>query len=135
MKEVVILRAVSGSGKSTFAELLCAGRKDAVICCADDYFMVDGEYKFDVTKLKSAHTECYRKFLLAAQNENINLIVVANTNTAPSEFKIYEETAKLLDIRVFHVVIENRHGSNDVHNVPSEAKERQRNKLSQSIQL
>ena len=53
MKKLYIVRGLPGSGKSTFAEALVGS--DFLVCEADKYFMVDGEYKFDGSKLKDAH--------------------------------------------------------------------------------
>ncbi len=52
-KVLYIVRGIPGSGKSTFAKQLVGA--DFLVCEADKYFMVDGEYKFDATKLKQAH--------------------------------------------------------------------------------
>ena len=49
MKELILLRGLPGSGKSTFAEVIGGFR-----CEADMYFMEDGEYKFDITRIEKA---------------------------------------------------------------------------------
>lgn len=71
------MRGYPGSGKSTKAKEL-AERFDAVICSADDYFMKDGNYKFNVSKLKDAHQQCQDKALNAI-NSGKN-VIVDNTN-------------------------------------------------------
>ena len=53
MKQLILLRGLPGSGKSTFANLL-----GGIHVEADQYFMQDGEYKFDASKLKQAHNWC-----------------------------------------------------------------------------
>ena len=48
MKKILyLLRGVPGSGKSTVAQNIGGTHFET-----DKYFMVDGEYKFDPTKLK-----------------------------------------------------------------------------------
>lgn len=135
-KEVIILRSVSGAGKSTFANLLARAYDKPVICEADQFFVnEDGEYNFDVAKLGDAHAWCRQTFVNALQNSNVDGIVVANTNTSEKEFRFYESTAKELNIPVFFVVLENRHGNKDIHGVPLETLERQENKLKESLKF
>ena len=132
MKSVIIIRGVSGSGKSTFAHLLT---EEDTICCADDFFVNPfGEYIFDPKKLKAAHEYCKGKFLGLCM-ANAEKIVVANTNTSEWEFEEYEATAKKFGYYVFHVVLENRHGNKDIHGVPTEVKEKQKERLKNSLKL
>ena len=49
---MIILRGVAGSGKSTLAQALAEKYEDSVICSADDFFMLDGEWVFILVKLK-----------------------------------------------------------------------------------
>jgi predicted kinase len=113
-RELIVLRGSAGSGKSTFAELL-----GGVICCADDYFMIDGEYKFDATKLRQAHDSCRHKFEHAVFT-GAPRVVIANTNTQAWEFEPYKAFAESHGYRVFVIVVENRHGGTNVHGVPDE---------------
>lgn len=83
--KVTILSGVPGSGKSTIAAKL---REEAIVCSADDFFMVNGEYKFDITKLADAHGACLRKFVHAIQAGYVH-IVVDNTNTTSEEIIPY----------------------------------------------
>ena len=82
---VVILRGPSGSGKSTFVKNNLA---DGVICSADDYMYVDGEYVWEAKKLHYAHTSCMNKFEDALKSSH-PLVVVDNTNIKISEMKFY----------------------------------------------
>ena len=88
--KVYILRGVSGSGKSTEAMRLASNNKD-IICSADDYFMKNGEYKFDPSKLGEAHGECLAKFR-ALVKAGAETIIVDNTNTQWWEIRPYYET-------------------------------------------
>jgi len=55
--KVTILRGPSGSGKTTFRR----GQQSSAIS-ADDFFMVNGEYVFDPSKLGEAHAHCFQVF-------------------------------------------------------------------------
>ena len=135
-KNVIILRGVSGSGKSTFASMLARYNPGAVIVTADDYFTDSfGHYNFDLTKLGAAHSQCFRRFNDALYNPSVNTIIVANTNTTLKDCEPYAVAAESYGAKIAYVVLENRHGNSDVHDVPSEVKERQRHNLKSSIQL
>jgi len=86
--KVVLLRGLSGSGKSTYANKLALETPNTVICTADDYFMKDGVYKFDRNKLGEAHQACYQKFFVEI-TKGTDLIIVANTNTTTKELVNY----------------------------------------------
>jgi predicted kinase len=134
-KQIILLRSVSGAGKSTFAKLLTS-RIGWVSVCADDYFTdADGNYNFDATKLSNAHAECKVNFMEALAESTVEGIVVANTNTTPAECKFYEQEAKKVGATVFHIVMENRHGNSNVHNVPVNVLERQEANIRNSLQL
>jgi len=116
MKNVIILRGVSGAGKSTVATLF----GNAAIVCADDYFTgSDGVYRFDADQLPHAHAQCQTRFVHALNNPDVDTVVVANTNIFPAHFAFYEDKAREVNARVFHLVIENRHGNQNTHNVPA----------------
>ena len=136
MKTVLILRGVSGSGKTTFAETLAALNPDAVeICTADDFFYdAQGNYNFDPKLLGHAHRQCQERFEHSLEHGTASLIIVANTNTKPSDFAFYVNAAKGRAI-VTSIVLENRHGNNDVHSVPKEVKANQKINLLNTIQL
>ncbi len=132
-KNIIILRGVSGSGKSTAATLFGGNVK---ICCADDFYISpDGEYNFVPSRISEAHEYCRDAFTEALKNEDIDTVVVANTNSRESEFSFYDEKAKEIGANVFYFVIENRHGNTDIHNVPIDAKSRQLNNIINSLKL
>lgn len=133
IKNLIILRGVSGSGKTTFAKNLLPS--DTIICCADDYFIDEnGEYYFDASKLSEAHSFCRNKFIHAIKWRCPN-IAIANTNAKEEEFAFYVKLAKEECYRVYSIVLENRHCSNDVHGVPENVKARQEEKIKNSLQL
>lgn len=127
-----ICHGTSGCGKSTLAEALT--QHGGIICCADDGFMIDGNYVFDINKLGYCHRQCQEKFAKAI-SEQQSPIVVANTNTTPRDWKFYDETAKASGYLVFHLVIENRHNGTDIHNVPASTLQKQEQNIRNNLKL
>lgn len=119
---LILVRGVSGAGKSTFAELF---GKEAFIISADMYFedVTTGKYEFDPSRLKHAHEFCQRGAEVGMREEA--LVVVANTFTQEWEMEPYYALAKKYGYRVFSVIVENRHGGTSVHDVPAESVKKQ----------
>lgn len=120
-KEVVIMRGISGAGKSTFIK---KNYPKAVICSADNFFVnKDGVYSFDPKKIKEAHQFCQKTFLDSLKNSS-PLVVVDNTNTQLWEFKTYIDVAKehQYKISVIRIVIDPKKAAErNRHGVPEEA--------------
>ena len=115
-KSLILVRGIPGSGKTTFAEML-AKSLHAQVFSADDYFLVDGQYKFNATKLGEAHTLCVQNTEDAMWGQE-PIIFVANTFTTPREMKVYFDIAAKYGYDVFSIIIENRHGNANIHSVP-----------------
>jgi predicted kinase len=126
MKKITLLRGIPGGGKSTTAKMLFG--ENVPFLEADQYFMIDGEYKFDVTKLSSAHKDCQSR-TEQLMIEDVDHIVVANTFTQEWEMKPYYELAEKYGYMVFSLIVENRHGGKNVHNVPEETLEKMRKRF------
>ena len=95
-RDVIILRGLPGSGKSTLIENSAEKKQDLLSVCSADRFFTDsltGEYRFDIGKLSSAHEACLNLFLdnLIA---NRSLIVIDNTNSQYWEYSLYKCFAK-----------------------------------------
>lgn len=131
-QNLIILRGCAGSGKSTFADLIAEPK---CVCTADDYFMVDGVYKFDATKLGQAHKACQDKFLRVLDNPAYENIVICNTNCKSSDYSFYVKEANARGIRITFVVLEKRHNETNVHNCSPEVIERQYNNLMADLKL
>ena len=133
MKTLYLLRGVSGCGKSTLAETLCE-LPNTVAVAADDYhYNNEGIYDFKVENLANAHSWCkgmVDSFMRRGRN-----VVIHNTNTSEKEIKPYLDLAEKHDYKVVSLVVENRHGNSDIHNVPEEVKLKQESRLRHSLKL
>lgn len=127
-KILFIVRGLPGSGKSTFAKTLGGTHFET-----DNFFMVDGKYKFDVTKLKAAHEWCQNSvntaMILNITTDLNNTIVVSNTFTQEWEMKPYFDMAETYGYRVFSLIVENRHGGVNQHGVPEDKLEIMKNRF------
>jgi predicted kinase len=122
-KELFILRGIPGSGKSTLAKSLVGKHVEA-----DMFFMKDGEYKFDATKIKNAHSWC-QNMVGSWMSDNEERIIVSNTFTQEWEMMPYLEWAKDFDYKVFILIVENRHGGINEHNVPEDVISKMKNRF------
>jgi hypothetical protein len=123
MKILYIVRGIPGSGKSTFANSL-----GCPVFEADMYFMIDGEYKFDMSKIKLAHDWCKLR-VEHSMEDGLGTIAVANTFTREWEMDAYYELAEKYDYRVYSVIVENRHDGVNQHGCPDDKIEQMKNRF------
>ena len=120
--DLILLRGVPGSGKTTLANIILqnpANIKTEVLS-ADDFFLNDaGEYIFDPSSLKEAHNDCQLRCSVRMKAD-VARIVVANTFTQEWEMDKYYEMAERYNYRVHSIIVENRHGSENIHGVPKD---------------
>lgn len=122
--KLILVRGLPGSGKSTVARQF-----DGVHIEADEYFMINGEYRFDHTKLKQAHEWCQEKTREALKSRFT--AVVSNTFTTLKELRPYFDIASEFDIVPNVIVAQGEFGN--IHNVPEETLEKMKARFAYDI--
>lgn len=108
--DIIILRGLPGSGKSTITRILeeknKTGKAIAVVS-ADHFFMKNGEYKFNLDLLEDAHEECFSNFCayIEKYQHGLAAIVVDNTNTTMKEVHRYTNAVERYGLRYFVIEI------------------------------
>lgn len=120
-KTLYLIRGLSGSGKTTLAHTIARGldvpyndHQSATIS-ADDFFLIDGVYCFDRTKLKEAHEQCQNR-CNAAMVSGIDYVIIHNTFSCQWEAQWYLDAAKKHGYSVN--IIECQSNFGNVHDVP-----------------
>lgn len=125
---LILLRGLPGSGKSTLAAELSENGKYPVFAI-DDYFTdpKTGAYCFEFEKNHLAYKQCEMNAKKAIE-EGIKKIFVDNTFTLEWEMDPYFKLADEYGYKVFVATIENRHGSENIHQVSNEQLEKMASK-------
>ena len=112
--ELILIRGLPGSGKSSLARRLIDGNSEHLE--ADQYFMNEGIYEFDANKLRYAHEWCKDKtqYFLRLDKR----VIVSNTFSTSKELKPYFLIAK--DFGIVPTVLHCQNSFGSIHNVPEE---------------
>ena len=111
-----IHRGLPGSGKSTGAEQVAG----YVHVEADMYFMQNGEYVYDSSKLSAAHAWCFDRVSELLLNDED--VIVSNTFTTAKELRPYIKFAEENGISVMVYTFTKNYGS--THDVPDATMEK-----------
>jgi len=122
-KTLILLRGLPGAGKTTFGLSI-----DAFTASADDYFDLYHKGEFKPHKIGAAHGWC-RDLVEARMQSGWPTLTVANTFTQEWEMKPYIDMAIDYGYNVHSLIVENRHGSTSVHNVPEDVIEKMKNRF------
>lgn len=121
LRNLYLLRGLPGSGKSTLARFV----GDAFVE-ADMFFLKNGKYEFDGSKIRDAHSWCQstvREWMqMNADTYGLEYseIAVSNTFTQEWEMEAYYNLAKEFNYKVFSMIVENRHDGVNSHGVPED---------------
>lgn len=122
MQNLIIIRGLPGSGKSTLGGNVVDSFPGFTLCEADDFFVKDGVYTWNRAFIGAAHDECYSKAMKTLMLGGH--AVVCNTFCTVREIQRYVQGAKRagftednLGITVYKCVED--YGS--VHGVPGNA--------------
>ncbi len=112
MKNLIIIRALPGAGKSTLAELIGSANPDSsVICTTDDFpglYTHDDEhgivfngmqYVDGVPMIVKAHEWNHRMAETAMETGAFSTVIVPNTNVQRWEFQAYLDLAETYGYR------------------------------------
>ena len=115
MKKIFLIRGVPGAGKTTLIKSL-----NVDFNVSADMYHVNGigVYDWKPQNVKLSHEWCQNQVITAMQEGRS--IAVDNTYTTLREMGPYFELAKTFGYEVTTLIVENRHGSKSVHNVPEE---------------
>lgn len=129
IKTLILIRGTSGSGKSTLAKKIADNSKaKSVHFEADQFFVRNGEYKFNGKLLPIAHKRCFENTKKALDDDSTEFVIVSNTFVKKWEIQPYidlaneRENVKLIIFRLTSQ-FENQ------HSVPIEKIEKQRNSM------
>jgi len=126
---LILVRGVPGTGKSTLVRSGNLARQLNLFEFdhfeADMYFDHGGLYKFDASKLPSAHGWCQAETYRALKEGRT--VVVSNTFTTMKEMEPYIKMAEDLNLRLTIVTMKVEYGS--IHNVPEESMQRMRDRF------
>lgn len=131
MKTLYLIRGVPGAGKSSFAETLLANQVVDDFVEADQYFVNEGVYCFNPYKLKEAHKWCQDRTRVILDRGYS--IAVSNTSTTEKEVDTYRKIAEECNAKFVSIIVENRHGGENVHGVPEEKLQQMKSRFSTKL--
>jgi len=122
--KLILVRGVSGSGKTTYAKKLINDDPSLSHYEADMFFYKNGNYKFNPNKLNLAHHWC--KTQTENNLQNGKSVIVSNTFTQKWEIEPYIELGKKYNANI--IIKKATRNYQNVHGVPDEIVERMRSR-------
>jgi predicted kinase len=118
--KLILVRGMPGSGKSTLASSIAedstANGINIIWLETDMYWYEDGEYKFDIAHIKTAHEWCQNE-TKRTLSQGIS-VIVSNTFTQRWELQPYFNMAKEFGITPTVILAQNQF--QNIHGVPDE---------------
>lgn len=117
-RNLILLRGLPGSGKTTLAILLSEGKYP--VFSVDDYFTDEkGNYDFKFEENHLAYKKCEENIREAMKNNSAK-IFVHNTCTLEWEMETYFKLAKEFNYDLHILTVENYHESENIHSISKE---------------
>lgn len=91
MKRLILMRGFPGSGKSTMANRIAMQFANSVIYATDDFWMNNGRYEFDPTRLTEAHEWNQARCEKALEEDKV--VIVDNCNICQEHMQPYLDMA------------------------------------------
>lgn len=136
MKTFYLVRGCSGSGKSSFASTLSEFLPKSYWAETDKLLHdEDGTYRWTEQRVCWAHFETARMLDAAFKSGCYDNIILSDTSVRLKDIKAYLEMAETYGYRIVSMVMENRHGSKDLHGLSAEKLKAQRESLLSTIKL
>jgi len=143
--ELILIRGLPGSGKSTIAEMM----RDYIHLETDNYWMNDGVYRFDISRIKAAHEWCLDRTKFWLHDIKVNNeyhkayssgdtpcvipkgVVVANTFTTLLEIEPYFFIAKEFNIIPSIILCQSKF--ENIHGVPDDVFKKMRERFQYDV--
>jgi hypothetical protein len=136
VKTLFLVRGLPGSGKTTLGSCIADEYnhyhgESSAIWEADQFFMKDGEYHYDRSKIHEAHGWCQDQ-VRGCMRGGMEIVVVSNTFSTHWEMAVYEKMAQTYGYFVVKIDLFDRGFSDEelakrnVHNCPIETIKRMR---------
>ena len=129
--KLYLIRGLPGSGKSTFAAELAQSLGCDHLEHDQYLYTEEGEYLWTERRMRYAYMACLRD--TEATMERKEPVVVSNVFPVARSMKRYKALAEKYGYRVTYIVVENRRGGVNIHNVPQESLDNMREAFQISI--
>ena len=122
--QLILIRGISGSGKTTHAKQLMKENPSLSHYEADMYFYRNGKYEFDPDKLSHAHHWCRTKAEDCLLDDKS--VIVSNTFTQKWEIEPYIKLGRKYDADI--VIMKKTGNYQNIHGLSEQALEKMRSR-------
>lgn len=131
-RKLILMRGIPGSGKSTLTSYIRNVYGDTLVASADDYFMRDGEYRFDPKGLHAAHAQCKARVVEWLDSGAQSICIVDNTFIEPQHIAEYTSIVAAkggaTTVKTYIFSIQSPDSNRSTHGVPTNTMDRLRSR-------